>query len=632
MMKLPNRDRRLPSAVLIAVAAILVLLAVFQYVWSEQAMQASTARMASLLRSSMLDWHMEFFHQFSDLCLAMRVSPDPSALEDKTNYGRRFQLWRQTAEFPELASEVYIWDLADADGFRIQRLNTQTGRFETGTWQPKLEPLREVLKARSKNFELATAASSEPETLFGPSQKQPFKVRDPGIGDAFAGWLFEASVPALVHAIPRKSPSKSKKNQSAAPSADWLVIEIDERVLRDQLAPLLTRRFFGGEYEVALLGSNGDDRVLYESDPNLGQKDSSTADAAMDVLGSRHHRQIALEWTDRNFAAEASDDEPHGGAARGGPPPLWFPLIHDTGPEPDWDLIVWHRNGSLASQAAKLRWRNLGISFGAMLLLALSMVMLAFTARRSQQLADKEINFVAAVSHELRTPLAVISSAADNLADGVVQGEEQLIRYGETIQGQARQLSDLVEQILLFAATRKGGQTYALGSLRIADIVETALRNTQGLIAHQGFRVEQAVPADLPLVAGEPTAVSQVLQNLITNAVKYGGPAKWIGIRAALSDGTAAKEVEIKVQDRGFGIEEDELQRIFEPFYRSANATAAQIHGTGLGLPLARSIAQAMGGRLTVSSRPGQGSTFTLYLRIAPNLTEPANVTERKLA
>lgn len=634
MMKLPNRDRRLPSAVLIAVAATLVLLAVFQYIWSEQAMRASTASMASLLRSSMLDWHMEFFHQFSDLCLAMRVNPDPDALEDKTNYARRFQLWKQTAEFPEFASDVFIWELTDPDDPKIQRLNTQTGRFEPGTWTLNLEPLRAALEARSNSFELATAPSSEPGTLSGSSQSQHFKVSDQGIGDAFAGWLFEANVPALVHAIPRKGPTTMKDGKSAALSADWLVIEIDDSVLRDQLAPALTRRFFSGtrglEYEVALFGSKPTERILYESDPNLNQKDLSTADAVMDVLGSRHHRQISLAWTDPNFAAEAGDDEPQGRAARGGPPPLWFPLIRDHGPDPDWDLIVWHRNGSLASQAGKLRWRNLGISFGAMLLLALSIVMLSFSARRAQQLADKEINFVAAVSHELRTPLAVISSAADNLADGVVQGEEQLMRYGATIQGQARQLSDLVEQILLFAATRKGAQTSALASLRVGDILETALRNTDGLIRHEGFRVEQDISPDLPPVTGERTAVSQVLQNLITNAVKYGGPAKWIGIGAALAEGTPVKEVEISVQDLGFGIEGNELQRIFEPFYRSPAASSAQIHGTGLGLPLALSIAEAMGGRLTVSSQPGQGSTFTLYLRIAQNLPEPVNATERK--
>ncbi len=631
-MKAPNRERRLSSLVPIAVAAILVLLAIYQYVWSEQAMRATTSRMKSLLRASMLDWHMEFFHQFSDICLAMRVNQDPAISEDPQNYARRFQFWQQTAEYPKLVSNVYLWRLTGSGSPQILRLNFGTGHFEPGNWSADLQPLRAVLTARSNNFELATAASSEPESLFRPAPQEPFKMRDPNPGGAFAGWLFEANIPALVHAIPRENPA-GKPGDTTPPSADWLVIAIDMDVVRNDLAPQLTRRFFSGlhglDYQVALLRSDGANRVMYASDPNLASKDTATADAAMDVLGSRHHREIALTWPDRKVAGEASDDESHGGAARGGPTPLWFPLIRDNGPAPDWDLVVWHRNGSLASQARRLRWRNLGISFAAFLLLGLSMAMLALTTRRAQQLADKEINFVAAVSHELRTPLAVISSAADNLADGVVRGEEQLMRYGATIQEQSRQLSDLVEQILLFAATRKGGSNYALSSLAVADIVDNALRNTGGLIRHEGVRVEQHVPEDLPPVAGDPTALSQILQNLITNAVKYGGREKWIGINAAVVNGASAKEVEISIQDRGIGIEQHELSRIFEPFYRSPGVTSAQIHGTGLGLPLARSIAEAMGGRLGVRSQIGQGSTFSLYLRVAQISVEPAAPVER---
>lgn len=164
------------------------------------------------------------------------------------------------------------------------------------------------------------------------------------------------------------------------------------------------------------------------------------------------------------------------------------------------------------------------------------------------------------------------------------------------------------------------------------DVIESALRNTEGFIKHEGVAVEQHIAADLPPVAGDPTAVAQVLQNLITNAVKYGGTAKWMGITANLADGASSKEVEISVRDRGIGIDEAEQQKIFEPFYRSAVVTSAQIHGTGLGLPLARSIAEAMGGRLAVESRPGRGSTFTLSLRIAQNSEEPSAANERKVA
>jgi len=133
--------------------------------------------------------------------------------------------------------------------------------------------------------------------------------------------------------------------------------------------------------------------------------------------------------------------------------------------------------------------------------------------------------------------------------------------------------------------------------------------------------VERHLDPDVPLVMGDQGALVQCVQNLITNAVKYGGEQRWIAIFVTLGENSRReKSVEIMVEDRGPGIEPAELDRIFEPFYRGSAATAKQIHGTGLGLALARNIAQAMRGKLTVKSTLGIGSAFTLHL-------SPAKVT-----
>ena len=119
-------------------------------------------------------------------------------------------------------------------------------------------------------------------------------------------------------------------------------------------------------------------------------------------------------------------------------------------------------------------------------------------------------------------------------------------------------------------------------------------------------------------MTGDLLAASQLLQNLITNALKYGCEQRWIRVRAiAVDQGVLGKEVQISVSDRGIGISDSDLPRIFEPFYRSPTVTDAQIHGTGLGLALARRMAEAMRGQLTVTSDPGRGSTFTLHLPCA---------------
>ncbi len=134
------------------------------------------------------------------------------------------------------------------------------------------------------------------------------------------------------------------------------------------------------------------------------------------------------------------------------------------------------------------------------------------------------------------------------------------------------QLSGLVERILLFAATRDGRQTYVLEPLSPADIVDTVLTGTGGLIRAAQFTVERDVAADLPPVIGDRMAVSQCLENLVTNALKYGQETRWIRLRAALAPGDTdggATPLQISVSDRGMGIDADDLPHIFDPFYRS---------------------------------------------------------------
>jgi signal transduction histidine kinase len=246
------------------------------------------------------------------------------------------------------------------------------------------------------------------------------------------------------------------------------------------------------------------------------------------------------------------------------------------------------------------------------------MAILIVTSTRAQRLAKLQMDFVTAVSHELRTPLTVISSAAENIAHGVVEGKQQLAQYGLVIGGQARKLFEMVEQILLFAAIREGQQRYSLRPLKVEEIVDAALSNTAGLIQEAKFKVEREIEPHLPPVIGDLSALSQCVQNLITNALKYGREQRWIGIQTRLAEhGLNGKEIQVSISDRGIGIDSADLPHIFEPFYRSPLVAAAQIHGTGLGLPLAQSIAEAMKGRLTVKSAPGQGSTFTLHLPCA---------------
>lgn len=235
------------------------------------------------------------------------------------------------------------------------------------------------------------------------------------------------------------------------------------------------------------------------------------------------------------------------------------------------------------------------------------------------QLADLQMEFVASVSHELRTPLAVIRSAADNLADGLIRDREAMRKYGAILQHQSRGMGDLVDQILLFASTEDRKADYSLQPVCVKRIVDSIVSDTEGLVKGAGFTLDVKVDPDLSHVLGDLEGISQCLRNLIGNAVKYGGDDRRITLRATrfASNRGSPDELRISVADRGIGIDSSEIGLIFDPFYRSPRVQAAQFHGTGLGLSLAKRIAESMGGRLTVVSQLSQGSTFTLHLQFA---------------
>ena len=281
-----------------------------------------------------------------------------------------------------------------------------------------------------------------------------------------------------------------------------------------------------------------------------------------------------------------------------------------------WKIAVRHPAGSVAAAVQSLRWRNLAVSFAILLVLGGSMVIIVRNTQRAQRLAELQMEFVAGVSHEVRTPLAVISSAAENLTDGVVEEAGQVKQYGSLIRNESRRLSGMMEQILQFAAGQKRN-AYKPVLLNMEDVIGAALALSQAVLTEGGFTVESQISPHLPPVLAESGALTQCLQNLISNAAKYSGASRWIGIRAAAAKGWLT----VTVEDRGIGIDRAELPHLFDAFYRAKAVRSAQIHGTGLGLNLARSFARDAGGDVMVESTLGQGSSFTVRLPVAP---EPA--------
>jgi signal transduction histidine kinase len=276
-----------------------------------------------------------------------------------------------------------------------------------------------------------------------------------------------------------------------------------------------------------------------------------------------------------------------------------------------WRLLVKHPSGSLEGAVNTARRRNLVISSTILGVLGLSVGFLVVSTRRAHDLARQQLEFVATVSHELRTPLAVIRSAADNLADGVVSDEARIRQYGQLVRREGLRLTDLVEQILEFAGLQSGQRTMTPRPIETGRLLREVVATAEAT-APAGVRVDVTIADNLPAVAGDEAALRRVFQNLIGNAIKYGADARWIGVSATFT----ASTLEVSVSDRGIGIAAADQARIFDPFYRAPAVVAAQIQGAGLGLSLVKRIVEAHAGRITLKSAPGEGSTFTVSLPV----------------
>ncbi len=235
--------------------------------------------------------------------------------------------------------------------------------------------------------------------------------------------------------------------------------------------------------------------------------------------------------------------------------------------------------------------------------------------RSAMQFAKLQMDFVASVSHELKTPLTAIMTAGENIRDGLAYTPDSLCEQGSVITDQSHQLMELVDQVLQFSATREAKLSHALRELRVNEVIEHALRATRSVVEQAGFSVESTVDPDLPPVIGDLSLLSQCIQNLIVNAIKYSPAKRWVGIAAHMDREEQA--VLVSVRDRGIGIGAEDVSRIFDPFYRSPRVIAARIDGTGLGLSIAKRTVEVLGGDLTVSTELGVGSIFTIHLPVA---------------
>jgi signal transduction histidine kinase len=291
---------------------------------------------------------------------------------------------------------------------------------------------------------------------------------------------------------------------------------------------------------------------------------------------------------------------------------------------PRWEAAAFLLDPSAAGRAARSgRWR-LGLLVVAVLAAALAGGALLWRdARRRALDARQKADFVSNVSHELRTPLTSIRMFSDLLANpDASPTPDKTRKYAEVISREASRLTRLINTVLDFSRFERGKAQLHCEELDLRTLTEELLDNYRPQIESAGFELRCELPADPLLVKGDRDRLAQVLLNLLSNAEKYGGGQRK-EIAVTLHTDLQRNAAVLTVADRGPGVPKGKERRIFEKFFRAEDALASGVQGSGLGLTLARQIAQAHGGDVTCTRRDGGGSLFSVCIPLTSESHSP---------
>ena len=271
--------------------------------------------------------------------------------------------------------------------------------------------------------------------------------------------------------------------------------------------------------------------------------------------------------------------------------------------------------GPFADSPLRLRVRSarLGTRF---------VLLLAEDRTESFRLDEVRRDFVANISHELKTPIASVSLLAEAL-DQAADEPDQVRRFAGRLSVEATRLAHISSEVIELSRIQARGALRTDVLLRVDEIVAAAVEQNRVVAAAKGIDVAVKTSSKAE-VYGDRSLLIVAVHNLIANAIAYSSEGGRVGVGAKIVDGA----VEIAVTDQGIGIEADELERVFERFYRIDQARSRNTGGSGLGLSIVKHTVQNHGGDVRVWSRPGRGSTFMIRLPLAEPPIEASDAAE----
>jgi signal transduction histidine kinase len=305
-----------------------------------------------------------------------------------------------------------------------------------------------------------------------------------------------------------------------------------------------------------------------------------------------------------NFVAGTA--EPHGKPFTVAPLPQSFP---------GWKAELYFEGGDIFEKAAN---RQIAVyTWTGFLVIVLILIVGGLATRamsRQIRLNEMKNDFIATVSHELKTPLASMRVLVDTLLEGNVKDQAQGGQYLQLIAKENERLSRMIDNFLTFSRMERNKVAFTLLDASPGAIASDAIAAVQTKYASNSCHLTVEIAESLPVIQADHDAIVTVLVNLLDNACKYTAENKQVSLKV-FRDGDA---VCFSVTDNGIGLARRHIRRIFDRFYQVDSSLARKVEGCGLGLSIVKFIVDAHKGKITVESKPDQGSTFMVRLPIGP--------------
>lgn len=598
-----------PILIIAVLLTLLGLLAFLQYRWLGQISDGERERLARTVRGDAKRFAEDFNREIQNAYFNFQIPANVWRDKNWKEFNDRYDFFKEKAAYPDLVKDLYFVEAGENPA--LLKYQKDAKAFLNAEWNDELNKLKPNFSGDN-----LTTINEEIPALLMPVYEEPEKfdrilIRTPHTED--------------IRGLSQNPPKKF----------GFLIIGLDKNVIENKILTDLTKKYFrqneSADYKLSVVDSKnqaifktGDieaadasAKIFYlaperftffanrEILPAIGTANGKNV--VISQLKSRTNTKISPVTREEKIDVQVFSREQTSSEEKPRIRMLEGQNINAAGV---WTLNVQHTDGSLEQFITNTRNRNLAVSFGILSLLGVSIVLIFLSAQRAKLLAQRQVDFVSSVSHEFRTPLAVIYSAGENLSDGVIRDENKISNYGNLIKREGRKLTAMVEQILEFAGANSGKRKYDFRTVDINKIIDEAIAECQPLIEEKNFTVEKEIAENLPNIIADEKALTQTIQNLIINALKYSNGSKWLKISAQNGN----KKLKIAVEDKGIGIEKSELGKIFEPFYRSKQVVDEQIHGNGLGLSLVKQTIDAHGGKIHVESESGKGSKFIVHL------------------